>query len=585
MSSIIKLLPQNVANQIAAGEVVQRPSSVVKELLENSIDAKANNIRLIIKDSGKTLIQVVDDGIGMSNKDIKLCFLRHATSKIKQSKDLFDLKFMGFRGEALSSIASVSQMTIISNNDDQTEIGNKIKINAGQLVLEEEQALKKGTSISVENLFFNIPARRNFLKSDSVELRHIIDEFHRISLINHNINFILINNGNEIFNLKKSIFKERIIRIFGKSSLEKLVPIDEVTDFVNINGFIYKPDFARKTKTAQFFFVNNRFIKNHHLNHAVKSAYEGLIDDKYFPSYFLNFEVPNNTIDVNIHPNKTEIRFDNAQSIYAVLKSSVKHSLGQFNISPTIDFENGIKYHTPYDYKNKTPDFPKISVDRLYNPFETEKMIDIKIDDLDTGDSVSKINFPDKSISFPSFQIDGKYVISKNSSGLVIINQQRAHQRILYEKFLKEFCGESKLSQALIFPIKLDLSKKEINVVLGFKTNLIAIGFEFSKFTKSEIELSAFNPIFNKESIEEFFREIIMDHENDINKVSASFDDYMARVFSKSHSSKSKKSLILQEQHSLINDLFACNEPSVSPFNQKIFKVIPLKSIENKILK
>ena len=585
MSSIIKLLPENVANQIAAGEVVQRPSSVVKELLENSIDAKANNIRLIIKDSGKTLIQVVDDGIGMSNKDIKLCFLRHATSKIKQSKDLFDLKFMGFRGEALSSIASVSQMTIISNNDDQTEIGNKIKINAGQLVLEEEQALKRGTSVSVENLFFNIPARRNFLKSDSVELRHIIDEFHRISLINHNINFILINNRNEIFNLKKSIFKERIIRIFGKSSLEKLVPIDEVTDFVNINGFIYKPDFARKTKTAQFFFVNNRFIKNHHLNHAVKSAYEGLIDDKYFPSYFLSFEVPNNTIDVNIHPNKTEIRFDNDQSIYAVLKSSVKHSLGQFNISPTIDFENGIKYHTPYDYKNKTPDFPKISVDRLYNPFEIEKMIDIKIDDLDTGDSVSKINFPEKSISFPSFQIDGKYVISKNSSGLVIINQQRAHQRILYEKFLKEFCGESKLSQALIFPIKLDLSKKEINVVLGFKTNLIAIGFEFSKFTKSEIELSAFNPIFNKESIEEFFREIIMDHENDLNKVSTSFDDYMARVFSKSHSSKSKKSLILQEQHSLINDLFACNEPSVSPFNQKIFKVIPLKSIENKILK
>ena len=585
MSSIIKLLPENVANQIAAGEVVQRPSSVVKELLENSIDAKANNIRLIIKDSGKTLIQVVDDGIGMSNKDIKLCFLRHATSKIKQSKDLFDLKFMGFRGEALSSIASVSQMSIISNNDDQTEIGNKIKINAGQLALEEEQALKRGTSVSVENLFFNIPARRNFLKSDSVELRHIIDEFHRISLINHNINFILINNGNEIFNLKKSIFKERIVRIFGKSSLEKLVPINEVTDFVNINGFISKPEYARKTKTAQFFFVNNRFIKNHHLNHAVKSAYEGLIDDKYFPSYFLSFKVPNNTIDVNIHPNKTEIRFDNDQSIYAVLKSSVKHSLGQFNISPTIDFENGIKYHTPYDYKNKSPEYPKIKVDRLYNPFEIEKMIDIKIDDLDTRESVSKINFPEKSISFPSFQIDGKYVISKNSSGLVIINQQRAHQRILYEKFLKEFCGESKLSQALIFPIKLDLSKKEINVVLELKTNLIAIGFEFSKFTKSEIELSAFNPIFNKESIEEFFREIIMDHENDSNKVSTSFNDYIARVFSKSHSSKSKKSLILQEQHSLINDLFACNEPSVSPFNQKIFKVIPLKSIENKILK
>ena len=585
MSSIIKLLPENVANQIAAGEVVQRPSSVVKELLENSIDAEANNIRLIIKDSGKTLIQVVDNGIGMSSKDIKLCFLRHATSKIKQSKDLFDLKFMGFRGEALSSIASVSQMSIISNTDAQTEIGNKIKINGGQLVLQEEQVLKRGTSVSVENLFFNIPARRNFLKSDSVELRHIIDEFHRISLINHNINFTLINNGNEIFNLKKSIFKERIIRVFGKSTLEKLVPISEVTDFVKINGFIYKPDFARKTKTAQFFFVNKRFIKNQHLNHAVKSAYQGLIDDKYYPSYFLSFEVPNNTIDVNIHPNKTEVRFENDQSIYAVLKSSVKHSLGQFNISPTIDFENGVKYNTPYDYKYKSPDIPKISVDRSYNPFEIEKMIDVKIDDFETEESISKINFSDNSISFPSFQIDGKYVISKNSSGLVIINQHRAHQRILYEKFLKEFCSKPKLSQALIFPIKLDLSKKEINVISGLKTNLIAIGFKFSKFTKSEIELSAFNPIFEKESIEGFFRDIIVDHENDLNKINSSLNDFMARVFSKSHSSKSKKSLILQEQHSLINNLFACKEPSVSPFNQKIFKVIPLDSIENKILK
>ena len=367
---------------------------------------------------------------------------------------------------------------------------------------------------------------------------------------------------------------------------EKILFYDnEVTDFVKINGFIYKPEFARKTKTAQYFYVNNRFIKNLHLNHAVKSAYEGLIDDKYFPSYFLSFEVPNNTIDVNIHPNKTEIRFENDQSIYAVLKSSVKHSLGQFNISPTIDFENGVKYHTPYDYKNKPPYTPKISVNRLYNPFAKEKMIDLKIEDQDTVKPSNKIIFSENPISFPSFQIASKYVVSKNSSGLVIINQYRAYQRILYEKFLKEFCSESKLSQALIFPIKLDLSKKEINVIFGIKTNLKAIGFEFSKFTKSEIELSAFNPIFNKESIEDFFREIVVDDENDLNKISSSFNDFMARVFSKSHSSKSKKSLILQEQHSLINDLFACKEPSVSPFNQKIFKVIPSDSIENKILK
>ena len=510
MSSIIKLLPENVANQIAAGEVVQRPSSVVKELLENSVDAGSSNIKLIIKDAGKTLIQVIDDGLGMNINDLNLCFLRHATSKIKKSKDLFNLKSMGFRGEALSSIASVSHMTVISNQNVKNDLGHKIIIKSGRKVDVEETLIKKGTSVSVENLFFNIPARRNFLKSDNVELRHIIDEFHRVSLINHNINFTFINNGNEIFNLKKSIFKERIIRVFGKSVNEKLVPIKEITDFVKINGFIFKPEFSRKTKSTQFFFVNNRFVKNQHLNHAIKSAYEGLINEKYFPSYFLSFSLPKNTIDVNIHPNKTEIRFENDQSIYAVLKSSIKHALGQFNISPSIDFDNGVKYDTPYSYKDKPPMIPKIGINRLYNPFETEKIIDLKHSDLNEYNLNEQLNFSENYISFPSFQINNKYIISKNSSGLVIIDQNRAHQRILYEKFLMEFCTDSKASQGLIFPIKLDLSKKEIIIIKEIEASLINVGFEFSKFSDAEIELSSFNPIFSQEKIEAFFTEIIL---------------------------------------------------------------------------
>ena len=585
MSSIIKLLPKNVANQIAAGEVVQRPSSVVKELLENSIDAGSSSVKLIIKDAGKTLIQVIDDGFGMNKEDLNLCFLRHATSKIRKSKDLFDLKSMGFRGEALSSIASVSHMTVISNQNTTEDLGFKIKIEGGKLVENEEVLLKKGTTVSVENLFFNIPARRNFLKSDNVELRHIIDEFHRASLVNHNINFVFLNNGNELFNLNKSIFKERIIRIFGKSVNEKLVPIKEITDFVKIDGFIFKPEFSRKTKSTQFFFVNNRFIKNQHLNHAIKSAYEGLINEKYFPSYFLNFNVPNNSIDVNIHPNKSEIRFENGQSIYAVLKSSIKHALGQFNVSPSIDFDNDVKYNTPYHFKDKSPTVPEIVVDRLYNPFEIEKIVETKSSDLNDYSFNNQLNFSEDSVTFPSFQINNKYIISKNTTGLVIINQNRAHQRILYERFLMEFCSESKSSQGLIFPIKLDLNKKDLSIVKDIEVSLLNLGFKFSKFSKSEIELSSFNPVFSKESIEDFFIEIIENHGKGLREVSSSLNDYLAKIFSRSHSMKKNKNLVLEEQQSLINDLFACKEPSVSPFNKIIFKVITLDSIDNKILK
>ena len=362
MSSLIKLLPENVANQIAAGEVVQRPSSVVKELLENSVDCGSKNIKLIIKHAGKTLIQVIDDGLGMNSDDLSLCYVRHATSKIRKPKDLFDLKTMGFRGEALSSIASVSHLSITSNQISDKNLGNEIKLEGGKIISKDEVLCKKGTSISVKNLFFNIPARRNFLKSDNVELRHIIDEFHRVALINHNTNFIFINNENEIFNLKKSIFKERIVRIFGKSTKEKLVPINELTQIANIEGFIIKPEYSRKTKTSQFFFVNNRFVRNSHLHHAVRSAYEGMIVENHQPSYYLQFSVPKDSIDVNIHPNKTEIKFDNDQSIYAILKSAIKHSLGQFNICPSIDFDNSVNLNTPYNYKNKKQLFPILTL-------------------------------------------------------------------------------------------------------------------------------------------------------------------------------------------------------------------------------
>ncbi len=591
MSSLIKLLPENVANQIAAGEVVQRPSSVVKELLENSVDCGSKNIKLIIKHAGKTLIQVIDDGLGMNSDDLSLCYVRHATSKIRKPKDLFDLKTMGFRGEALSSIASVSHLSITSNQISDKNLGNEIKLEGGKIISKDEVLCKKGTSISVKNLFFNIPARRNFLKSDNVELRHIIDEFHRVALINHNTNFIFINNENEIFNLKKSIFKERIVRIFGKSTKEKLVPINELTQIANIEGFIIKPEYSRKTKTSQFFFVNNRFVRNSHLHHAVRSAYEGMIVENHQPSYYLQFSVPKDSIDVNIHPNKTEIKFDNDQSIYAILKSAIKHSLGQFNICPSIDFDNSVNLNTPYNYKNKKATIPNIDFNKSYNPF------DISIDSTQNIDLNPETSIEKESLfqnifaenvsqtSFSAFQFDNSYIITKISSGMVIIDQKRAHQRILYEKFLSELSFDNNVSQALIFPVKLDLNTTEIRFLMEAKTSLIHLGFNFSKFTKNQVEVSSIHPVFSENQIHDIFQTIINNQMSDYKNNSDSLNDYISKVLAKCSAIKTGDNLDIAQQESLVNDLFACKEANISPFNKLIFKVISLESIKKMFFK
>jgi|TARA_B110000483_G_scaffold20608_1_gene23098 DNA mismatch repair protein MutL len=592
MSSLIKLLPDNVANQIAAGEVVQRPSSVVKELLENSVDCGSKTIKLVIKDAGKTLIQVIDDGPGMSIEDLNICFLRHATSKIRNSSDLFDLNTMGFRGEALSSIAAVSHMKISSNKILDKDLGNEIKLKGGEVISKTEVLCKKGTSISVQNLFFNIPARRNFLKSDNVELRHIIDEFHRVSLINNSINFIFINNENEIFNLKTSIFKQRIIRIFGKSTQEKLVPINESTEIAKISGFIVKPEHSKKTKTSQFFFVNNRFVKNPHLHHAVRSAYEGLILENHHPSYFLCFNVPNNSIDVNIHPNKTEIKFDNDQSIYAILKSSIKHSLGQFNISPTIDFENSVNLNTPYQFKDKRAPFPSVDFNKSFNPFDvfldSPKHIEVNLESsIKKGSSVENIfgEYKNSVVSFSVFQLNNTYLITKISSGVVIIDQKRAHQRILYEKFLMEISEGNNSSQTLIFPIKIDLNSQEIRLLSNMRKSLVNLGFSFNKFDENQIEVSAIHPVFLENKIQEFFQELIDNEISEFKNNSNSLNDYIAKVLSKCSSIKSGFKLEKLQQESLVNDLFACKESNISPFDKIIFKIVSTDSIKKMFFK
>ena len=586
--SIIKLLPDSVANQIAAGEVVQRPSSVVKELLENSIDSGAKTIKLIIKDAGKTLIQVIDDGVGMNKEDLRKCFFRHTTSKIRNSIDLFSLKTMGFRGEALSSIASVSHMSIVSNQDSSNSLGFEIKLNGGEEKSLIEVVSSKGTSISVKNLFFNIPARRNFLKSDNVELKHIIDEFHRVALINYDVNFIFTNNNNEIFNLSKSIFKERIIRIFGKSSKQKLIPINEETEIAKISGFVFKPEFSRKTRSTQFFFVNNRYIRNSHLNHAVKTAYEGLIQDNLYPSYFLRIKVPLNSIDVNIHPNKTEIKFDNDQSIYAILKSSIKHSLGQFNITPTIDFDNNINLNTPYSYKNKEVSIPKVDYNQAFNPFENLtkpvllKTRDFDLKNLDESNNQDQINNELellKTNSFPAFQLKSKYIITKTSSGIIIIDQKRAHQRILYENFLKELSNKVNPIQTLLFPIKLDFNSEQIRMLKLIEAPLIHLGFKFNSFGEEVIEISGIHPFLNQSHILELFQEFLRNKDYGQDNATHTLNDLIAKLLSKYSSISSNETINVKLQESLVNDLFACKDPNVSPFGKLIFKLISLEEI------
>ncbi|MFT7284165.1 DNA mismatch repair endonuclease MutL, partial [Nonlabens sp.] len=460
MSDIIKLLPDHVANQIAAGEVVQRPASVVKELLENAVDAGATQIHMIIKDAGKTLVQVIDNGKGMSMTDARMAFERHATSKIATADDLFNLHTKGFRGEALASVAAISQVSVKSKREEDN-LGTLLEIEGSKVTRQEPVVTSQGTMISVRNLFYNVPARRKFLKSDQVELRNITDEFHRVAMVHPEVAMSFTHNNTSLFNLIKSNYRQRIVAIMGAKTNEKLVPVEEETDLMTVKGFISKPEFARKTRGLQYFFVNNRFIKHSYLNHAVLSAFEGLLKDKSNPAYFLYLTVPKDSLDINIHPTKTEVKFDDEHSLYAILRASVKHALGQFSVN-SIDFQQEKQYEVPYDVaKNGHSQVPKIEVNSDFNPFQQEKSnkktyqspsfqkppaqpwealyagieeTSQLIDETDREASTSFMFQQHEVEQRNIFQLQRKFVISTLKSGLLVVNQQRAHERILYEK-------------------------------------------------------------------------------------------------------------------------------------------------------
>ena len=609
MPDIIRLLPDNVANQIAAGEVIQRPASAVKELLENAIDAKATQIKLYLKDAGRTLVQVVDNGIGMSPTDARLAFERHATSKIRSADDLFTLHTKGFRGEALASIASIAQVELITCQEGQ-EVGTSLRIEGNKIIEQVPMVASRGTSIAMKHLFFNVPARRNFLKSDAVEMRHILDEFHRVVLAHPDLQFSLFHNDVEQFALPATTLRKRIVQLFGQRLNEQLIPVEEQTELLKIHGFISKNSY-RKNKTLQFFMVNQRFIKNRYLHHAVVSAFEGLIKEGEQPEYFLHLEIDPKHIDINIHPTKTEIKFDNDQAIYALLRSAIKHSLGQFHVLPSIDFSLDEQNEVPYSYKDKEVQTPVYHVDRNFNPFkmdtptpEIPKQAPTPYpkapsapqwEQLYTG-IPSKANKPmeEDAIAdpFEAFQQESrvqtslyfqrKYLITFFKDKVLFVHVSRAHQRILYERFRKTMLQGRSLSQSLLFPLEFEYTPSEILALEPMLPELQSAGFMI-EIEGNIVRFTGLPPMIKESQVQAFLYDLLERATEDIPQDIITQEEMLAKSLAKSLAIKAGQTLSAEEQEQLVYDLFTCQEPHLSPFGKKIYTELTVGELESRL--
>lgn len=617
MTDVIHLLPDHVANQIAAGEVVQRPASVIKELLENSIDAGGTIVKILVKEAGKTLIQVTDNGKGMSVTDARLCFERHATSKINSAEDLFSLKTKGFRGEALASIAAIAHVELKTKQEDD-DVGTCIKIEGSEVISQEVCVTPQGTTICVKNLFYNIPARRNFLKSDTVELRHIIDEFQRVALAHPGIQFSLYHNGSELFHLPEANYRQRIVNVFGGKTNEKLVPVQEETGIVKIQGFVGKPEFAKKGRGEQFFFVNDRFIKSAYLNHAVSAAFEGLLRDGAYPSYFLYLQVNPRSIDINIHPTKTEIKFDDEHALYTILRSAIKHSLGQFNVAPVLDFDRDASLDTPYEFSNKAATPPKVEVDPHFNPFKNDgasksgnfsysgrsnsgsweslyngvngagqekvsgfEHVEFESDEV-TGNLFGSTENNENGST--TFQLNKKYIISTLKSGILVIDQHRAHTRILYEELLKNITITSAVSQQLLFPLMLKFSTNEIELLKEVKDSLEQTGFIFSEVKSDSVEISGIPTLISESEVAILLEQLLSDLENEVPGSGFSQIDTLSKSLAKGMAVKSGTILNAAEQQNIVNSLFACKESTLTPYNKPIFTTLTVEELDKKFM-
>jgi DNA mismatch repair protein MutL len=634
MLDIIQLLPDSIANQIAAGEVVQRPASVVKELLENAIDAGATNVQLIVREAGKTLIQVIDDGTGMSETDARMCFERHATSKIRTSDDLFKIKTMGFRGEAMASIAAVAQVEMRSRRAVD-ELGILIRIEASEIKQQEAVSMEKGTNIQVKNLFFNVPARRNFLKSNPVEMRHILDEFQRVSLANAEIAFSLYHNDSEIYNLPVGKLSRRIVDLFGKNYREQLAPCEEETSFVSVRGYVGKPEFSKKTRGEQFFFANNRFIKNGYLNHAVMSAFEGLIPDGTHPFYVLFIEIDPIHIDINVHPTKTEIKFDDERTVYAIVQAAVRKAMSQHNLTPSLDFETDVNYtqnifnfgNSPFGNQDNKAEIargeggastyarPEVTPreksnltnwNKLYEGLEKgtqgfekqgvrQEMFELG-KEFEHSSSVlqSKANsIPDNRLQrgnrdseATTFQIHNRYIVSQVKSGMLLIDQRAAYERILYEKFSQHLQKHNGASQQLLFPTTVRLTPVDFHLLLEIQDEIRNLGFVLSvtdheSFTVNGIP--ADSPDENEQAMIEGLLEQFKHNEAHLHLDKS---ENVARSMAKRTAGRfGNHALTVLEMNALVEQLFASSNPSYTPSGGQTMKILSLEEIAGLFLR
>lgn len=608
MPDIINLLPDAIANQIAAGEVVQRPASVVKELLENSIDAGGTDIQLIINDAGKVLIQVLDNGLGMSETDARMCFERHATSKISTSDDLFKIKTMGFRGEALASIAAVARVELKSKTTD-AELGTFIHIEASEIKKQEPTATNQGTCISVKNLFYNVPARRNFLKSNPVEMRHILDEFHRVALSNPTVSFSLNQNDKEIYKIPGGKLSQRIVSLFGKNYQKQLITCKEETHWLNVQGYIGTPEFSKKTRGEQFFFINNRFIKSSYLNHAVQGAYEGMIQEGQFPFYALFIAMDPVHIDINVHPTKTEVKFDDERSVYGIIKAAVKQALGTHNVTPSLDFGSDVNFKNLAidnshfnattksegnygSFKSLDKQGKSTRWDEMYEQAIDESRpspAEIRQEELAGIDSQmvfqSEVNTQqsvdlsvEKSSAKPVLMHE-KYILKQVKNGIMVVDALLAHERILYEKYLDTLHKKSGASQRSLFPVTVEMSPTDFSLVMELKEEISALGFEFEDFGKNAIAINGIPADTKNINEKELFEGLLEQFKFNKSELSLSTQENMARSIAKRSAGKTKISNDSIEISTLIDRLFACRQPNYTPNGTPTFIILGLEKI------
>lgn len=607
MSDIIHLLPDSIANQIAAGEVIQRPASVVKELVENAIDAEATHIQIIIKDAGRTIIQVIDNGKGMSETDARMAFERHATSKIQQAEDLFALTTMGFRGEALPSISAIAQVEVKTRTANR-EIGSLITIAGSKVESQEPVSTGQGTCITVKNLFFNVPARRKFLKSNETERRNILLEVERTALAHPDIEFTLYDNNVTLLQLPPTGLRQRIVQLMGKNIDQQLVEIDIDTTLVKIFGYVTKPKHAKKSRGNQYFFVNGRYMRHPYFHRAIMVAFENLIHPTENPSYFIYFQVDPNSIDVNIHPTKTEIKFENEQAIWQILMVSIKESLGKYNAVPTIDFDTEDAIHIPiFDNENRSnspqlnlnPNFnpfeknsyrqpPKMNWETLYSDFEKE----VEADDLEFELKPSRLNFSDEiensdgkttSDAFPDYyQYKQKYILTSVKSGLMIIDQHRAHVRILFDKYLQNIEQKRSMSQRVLFPEMIEFTASEATILPVIQEDLESLGFELSNLGSNTYAIQSVPSEIENPNVVKLIKSMLENLTETALDVKSEIQETLALSFARSVAINYGKKLAINEIMDIVNKLFACPIPSYTPDGKKIISVIEHQEMDRK---